>query len=474
MLRPLLVLALLATLPLPARAEEPAPAATSGTGAAPAAAETTPPSWGGSLDEALGKTAPAAPIPAGPVPTLHPRVGACDDADPTARVAAALGAAEALRDPALSAHDLASRLLAHGGPVCRTAPGGSSAIELAAVSTIPSLAATRGSESAWLTEHPLLVRLAAGKIHFARWPLEAIVLPATERDMFRRLLVEDRKTYSTRRIVVLHVEPDVSAAAVDEWVEDLARAGYASVSLTTAADAWTAREPEAGVFADWSSLPVRAPDEVILTPEGDFTLKFLPSSGMEPVHVYVDDIRFFQESCIRGTCELVLVTRTQRYFVLRGPEHARDDMTRRWLFGRPVVAFGESLDRLRGPTLVGDLMPLPRVSWGTADEKGRVTAEGRRASPIAEQGNFLIRPCWIKQTRARRAFPFFVGNPYGSIKVRFHVRGDGSVEEVDLLESTVANKVVQRCTVEGMRAMRLPRRFDDAPYSFETSYGFSY
>ncbi|MFN7145908.1 MAG: hypothetical protein ACK4YP_19180, partial [Myxococcota bacterium] len=363
-----------------------------------------------------------------------------------------------------SAEVLHARLLT-SPPLCRPAAGGAPAVQLAGVPTIPAADADAPS---WVAEHPLVVHVDATEVRLARWPAPGVALPRADRATARRLLQGDRTLYPSGRVAVLRVEPTLAAPDVDGWIGDLARAGYVSVGLTADPGAWLPPGPPTptGSVPDG---PVRTPDDVVVSKEGDFAIRFPPSSGKLPVHVPVQDVRGFERTCADGACELVLRTDAERYLVLRATEPVEGDLTRRWIFGIPVTPYvGPPLRHLRAPTLTGTLLPLRQVGWSRLRE----AAEIDLPNYAAQRANFLVRPCWLRTTRFRRAFPFLARNPYGLSLLRFQVGPDGGVTDFRIVETDVENRRALKCTLDGMRAIRFPRSPDGAPYSFDMRYRF--
>lgn len=389
--------------------------------------------------------------------------GACDAPDAEAIAAGVLGAPDALRDGSLAAEALHARLLA-APPICRPAAGGTPAVQIAGVPTIPGADADAPS---WNAEHPLVLHVDASEVSLARWPAPGVALPLADRPTVKRLLQADRGLYPTGRVAVLNVPPTLPAPEVDAWIGDLSRAGYVSVGLVAAPDAWRPPGPPAG--AALADGPVRTPDDVVVSKEGDFAMRFPPSSGKVPVHVPIQDVRGFEEACRDGVCDLVLVTDAERYLVRRATQAVEGDLTRRWIYGIPVTPYhGPPLGHLRAPTLTGTLLPLRQVAWSRLREAGDIDLPNY----AAQRANFLVRPCWLRTTRFRRAFPFLARNPYGSSRLRFEVGPDGAVTNFTILRTDVENRRALRCTLDGMRAIRFPRSPDGAPYSFEMNYGF--
>lgn len=387
-------------------------------------------------------------------------VGACATVD-TARLEALGGVATFREDR--PAKDLHARLLAVGA-VCRPGGGGTPAVELVAAVTIPHPTDPGASDSAWSREHPLVLAPLVGEVRFGRWPMDGVTAEP-DAAFVRRLLKLDRQLYAGRRIGVLRVDPDLPASAVDEWVGEFARAGFVEVVLVVDPESW---RPDGVSLSDEAPPPgpVRTPEDVVTSSEGDFTARFPSSTGIQPVDIPAGDVLRVEEHCADGACELVLVTADERILVRRATEAPADDLTRRWVFGRPVrQVTGSSLRHLRAPTLSGTVTALPKFSWTK-----EVTGKRGLLEHIYQRGNFLIRPCWYKQVLLRRMF--LARDPFGSLTARLRVAVDGTVESVEILESNVPNKRVIACTVSGMMAMRLPRRPDGAGYSLDVPYGF--
>ncbi len=389
-------------------------------------------------------------------------VGACGEVD-AARIEAIGGAGAFTAENAVG--ELHAKLLAVG-PVCRPAAGGTPSVEVVALPTLPAQA---GSDASWAREHPLVVALLPGELRFGRWPL-AGVIAERDRALARRLLRHDRQLYATRRIGMLVVPPGEPASEVDAWIGEMARAGYVAVGLVVDPSAW--RPVGTSPFVERSTMgPIRVPEHVDVSTEGDFTARFPLSTGIRPVSVPAGDVRYFLEGCRDGTCDLVLVTDDERILVRRSTEAPADDLTRRWVFGSPVVSAGNGLVRhLAPPTSSGTITALPQVLWGQDPPPGK---EADVVSDyIARRGNFLIRPCWMKHLNAWRAMPLFARDPFGRIVTRLHVSAEGKVQQVDVLTTDLKSKPVIRCVVRGMEAMRLPRGPDNVAYTLDVPYGF--
>jgi hypothetical protein len=158
-----------------------------------------------------------------------------------------------------------------------------------------------------------------------------------------------------------------------------------------------------------------------------------------PVSVRLEDIRFFRERCRGGCCHLVMVTDEARWLVQVRADTPSGDLTRRYVFARPVV-------RYSGPGL------------------------GARFVPDETEGNYEDRIDAIFAARWR--WPLFVKPPYGVVRLRLRIDGEGEVFASEIVEDTVPNRAMARLVPEMFVDARFPRSLAGEPY--EVTYGFRF
>lgn len=406
----------------------------------------------------------------------------CDEA--TAEVAASAPPSDALhqfvRLPELpAAAQLAAIDAARAsGHVCFALPGSDRPIVLTTLTDLPGDASATGQ--AWVEVAPLVGWLDAGSVTLARWPGDGVTIPANDTSidpivgLHRRLLPQ-------RRTAVLHLADGTTAAELSSLADLVVRRGFTALALHTGRSSWRPRPRPAPAPGGWRDLPVVSTWAVVFQEDGTIDMRF-PNTAGRPLHTLApEDILAYEEGCWSDVCDLVAVTAGERFLVARRQMAPAADLTRRWLFGIPVLPYeGPKLASRTPPTVTGDLSPLPVIRYfrrtgepevgaGHLDIVGAV--DHIRVVALLDDREKVFRHCFVEQVSARRSTSL-ARDPFGVIRFAIEVDPLGFVTSLEVVESTVANERLQACVVEAVQATRFPRSADGKPLKIRYSHRF--
>lgn len=326
-----------------------------------------------------------------------------------------------------------------------------------------------------------LVVWREGDVHLLSiWPQDAVAVPAAEPEVLAALLVAARRLRPTERTVVLHLADGARAEDGRALMRAVARAGYTHALLHVGAATWAPTWTPPADPVRYRRLRVQLADRVVVGPDGGFDIE--PHAvGAARVSLRYEDVEAFQWSRQGDYWSLVLVTATARWYVASRTALPEDDLLARWVLGRPVIPYtGRPLNDWYAPTVIGTFAPLAVVPYALAAQEGarrdrlvtRGAADKASVTAILDRQKELVRPCFDRLTKLRRAFPRFYAAPYGTVRVALYVRADGTVRWVEVIDTDVESRKLLACTEEMFMATRMPRALDGRETRVEYSFGF--
>ena len=384
-------------------------------------------------------------------------------------------AAPTASGPELVAHVAA---LTQAGARCLVLPGQTSAADLRIAADLPLL----GDPDAlpMLGQPPMVVWGRGAEVVIGRWPLTGASMPGTDNTLIDLILGVERRNFASVRDAFVHVDPAQSAASVGAMIERLLGRGIQTVALHAGTSRWSPApssppDPEA-----WKALPVTSTRKVFVGEDGELDLQFPLHLKRPTLTLTNTDILAYQESCTSGMCDLVVVTATERFFIFRRPDPGSFDVTRRVLFGDPVVPYaGPNLAPRSAPQTAGTFQSLPHVEFHPPSERkqgepgylqivGNIDRVG--VAYVLSDRHPLIRECFVGE-----ASDYWGGlsrNPFGGIALGFDVNPDGHVRSLEILESSIANDHLEACVLDAMGATRFPASADGNPVRITWKMGF--
>lgn len=364
------------------------------------------------------------------------------------------------------------------GARCFLLPGQASAGDLRVAVDLPTLGEPDGL--AMLPAPPMVLWGQGDRLVVGRWPLSGATVAGSDTALADALLRVERLNKPTARDAFLHVDPAWSPSAIGGMVERLLGRGIQAVTLHTGPSRWTptlAHTPDPG---GWKSVPVTNVRRVFVGADGELDLQFPLHVGRPTLTLTAEDVLAWQESCTQGTCDLVVVTPGERFFVNRRPDPGAIELTRRVLFGAPVVPYvGPGLAGRSAPQVSGAYLALPNVTFNPPsdhkeDEPGYLVIVGNidrvRVAHVLSDRDLLIRECFIGE--ASSYWGGLSRNPFGGIAVGFSVNPDGHVRSVEMVKSSIRNDHLEACVLDAMGATRFPASADGNPVQITWRMGF--